>query len=137
VLRPKTPLTNRTTLGGANWLPVRVHVPRQDANQIRSLLSVAKLLNESKSQPWTTTAQSGLCSKTKPTSGSILSRSFVSRPIFPTGKLTTTDASNAGHLSVPNNNFPNTKPEPAERRVLYCGGKTHCTTYCAGLTECN
>src|SRR6476646_3557575 len=40
--------------------------------------------------------------------------------IFPTGKLTTTNASNAGHLSVPNNNFSNIQPEPAEMRVLYC-----------------
>ena len=35
-------------------------------------------------------------------------------PDFPTGKLTTTNASNAGHLSAANENFSNIKPEPAE-----------------------
>jgi hypothetical protein len=85
------------------WLRVSLHVPARDANQTRSLLSVARSLSESKSQPWTTTSQSGLCSKTERISHSMLSRSFASLPIFPTGKLTITNASNAGHLCTANN----------------------------------
>jgi hypothetical protein len=87
------------------WLRVRLHVPLRDANQTRSRLSVARSWKESKSQQWTMTAQSGLCSKTEPISHSMLNRSFVSRPIFPTGKLTTTDASNAGHRCTANNSL--------------------------------
>jgi hypothetical protein len=101
-----------------SWLPLSVHVPRRDANQTHSLLSVARSLNESKSRPCLMTAQSGFFSKTEPISGLTLTRSFGSLQIFRTGKLTTTNRSNAGNLSVPNNAFSNLKPEPAERRVL-------------------
>jgi hypothetical protein len=88
------------------WLRVSLHVPARDANQTRSLLSVARSLKESKSRPWTMTAQSESFSKTEPISDSMLSRSFASLPIFPIGKLTTTNASNAGHLCTAN------KPNP-------------------------
>jgi len=89
-----------------------VSAPARDANQTRSLLSVAKSLSESKSQQWTMIAQSGLCSKTEPISHSMLSRSFASRPITQTGKLTTTNASNAGHLCAANNTFFNINTNP-------------------------
>jgi hypothetical protein len=64
------------------------------------------VVERSKSQQWTTIAQSGFSSKTEPTSDSMLSRSFASHPIFPTGKLTTIDESNAGHLCTANNPDP-------------------------------
>ena len=103
-----------------NWLRVRINAHAQDANQTRSLLSVARSLKESKFQPWTTIAQSGFCSKTEPISDSILIRSFASHPIILTGKLTTTSRSNAGRLCAANNNFPNIKPEPAEKAGFCC-----------------
>jgi hypothetical protein len=95
-----------------HWLPLSLPVHARDANQTRSLLFGARSLNESKFRPWTTTAQSGFSSRIEPTSGSILNRSFASGPITQTGKLTTTNASNAGHLCAANNS------RPAERRVL-------------------
>ena len=95
------------------WLRVRLHVPPRDANQTRSLLSVARSLNESKSRQWTTTAQSAFSFKIEPISDSMLNRSFVSLLIFPTGKLTITNASNAGHRCTANNN-----QRPAARRVF-------------------
>lgn len=105
---------------GEKWLTASVP-PARNANQTRSLLSEARLSNELKSQQTTTTLQSGLCSKTEPISVSILSRSFGSHRIFPIGKLTTTNRSNAGHLSVPNNTFSNITPKPAEKRVYLLG----------------
>ena len=47
----------------AIWLHPRLHVPARGANQTPSLLSVAKWLSESKSQQWTTIAQSGIMFK--------------------------------------------------------------------------
>jgi hypothetical protein len=104
----------------AIWLRVRLlYPPARDESQTLSLSFAARSLNESKSQQWTTTAQSGLCSKTGHISHSMLNRSFASLPIFPTGKLTTTNLSNAGHLSVPNSQLCITKHEPAcNGRVL-------------------
>ena len=60
----------------------------------------------------------GIMFKDRTYLGFDLTRSFASRPITPTGKLTTTNLSNAGHLSAPNNSFSNIKSEPAERRVF-------------------
>jgi hypothetical protein len=104
----------------AIWLrPRLLHVPARDASQTHSPLSGARSWNESKSQQWTTIAPLGLCSKTEPISGSTLSRSFASLPIFPIGKLTTTNASNAGHLSALNNPLCVTNHKPAcNGRVL-------------------
>jgi hypothetical protein len=110
--------TNHLHEKGESWLP-KVYVPAPNGNQTPSQLSEARSSNESKSQQWTTIAQSELCSKTELISGSMLSRSFASLPIFPIGKLTTTNASNAGQLSVPNNQLSITNTEPAERRVLF------------------
>jgi hypothetical protein len=106
----------------AQWLPQRVlHVPTRDARKTRSLLFAERSLNESKSQQWTTIAQSAFSSKIEPISVSMLNRSCGSRLIFPTGKLTTTDASNAGHLSAQNDDSSNLNTEPAERRVSASG----------------
>ena len=59
-------------------------------------------------------------------------------PDFPTGKLTTTNRSNAGHLSTPNNPLYITNTEPAERRVLLFGklGTSH-TRLCQNVCLCN
>lgn len=117
------PLT-KAPIRRRHWLTLSLHVRAKDANQTRSLLSVARSWNESKSQQWTTIAQSGLCSKTEPISGSMLNRSFASRPITQTGKLTTTNASNAGQLSGQNNPLCIINHEPAcnGRVFLLSGG---------------
>jgi len=52
-----------------------------------------------------------------------LNRSFASRPIIQTGKLTTTSRSNAGHLCAANNGLFNIKPEPAETDCYETVGK--------------
>jgi hypothetical protein len=49
----------------------------------------------------------------------MLNRSFASRPITRIGKLTTTNASNAGHLCAANNPLCITNTQPAGRRVLF------------------
>src|SRR5579884_210951 len=105
---------------GEKWLTASV-TPARDANQTRSLLSGAKSLNELKSRQTMMTSQSGFSLKTEPISGLTLTRTFASHLIFPTGKLTTINASNAGHLFVPNNTFSNITPKPAEKRVYLLG----------------
>jgi hypothetical protein len=120
-----TPLTLSPTRQ-AIWLRVRLlHVPERDENQTPLPWFAARSLSASKSQQWTTIAQSGFSSKTEPISGSMLSRSFASHLIFPIGKLTTTAELNAGHLSVPNNPRCIFKHEPAcNGRVLFSAGST-------------
>jgi hypothetical protein len=117
-----------------SWLP-EVYVPARGTKKTRSLLPEARSLNESKSQHMTTTAQSGLCSKTERISGLISVRSFASHPITQTGKLTTTNGSNAGHLSARNNTLFNIKPEPAERRVLFAVQSVQADNYTMRLDK--
>src|ERR1041385_6885487 len=134
---PQRALTTNHLPRKANpWLQTSLQVPARNANAPAFQRSKARSLKAWNSCPQTPDTQSGSCSKTEHISAAMLSHPSQFFLNCQTGKPKTTNLSTAGELFTVSD-LSNIKPEPAERRVLYCGSKAHCTTYCAGLTECN